>query len=45
MKMKLNPVNELEKIVVKMVEENKPIHGLAKDILIEMLLREEEKKG
>ena len=40
--MKLNPTNEIEKAVVKMVEENKPIHGMAREILIEMLLREKK---
>ena len=39
---KLNPVNEIEKAVVKMIEENRPIHGIAREILIEMLLREEK---
>lgn len=40
----LNPMNELERQVVKMVKEGKPIHGFARDVLIDMTLREEENK-
>lgn len=33
--------NELEKMVVKMIEEGKPLHGMARDIAIDMMLRED----
>ena len=42
--MTLNPMNAIEEKVAKMVAEGKPLHGPAREILIEMLLREEAKK-
>ena len=42
--MKLTPKNALEAAVLEMVKAGKPIHGYAREILIEMTLREEENK-
>lgn len=43
--MKLTPMNDLERKVLEMVAEGKSLHGLARDILMEMTLREMEKEG
>lgn len=43
--MNLNPMNELERKVVQMVTEGKPLHGFAREVLVEMTLREMEKEG
>lgn len=42
--MKLNPMNDIERAVAKMVAEGKSIHGWAREVLIEMTLREMEKE-
>lgn len=36
----MKAMNELEKKVLQMIAEGKPIHGLAREIWIEMMLRE-----
>ena len=40
--MKLNPKNEIERMIVRMIENGEHLHGLAREVLIEMMLREEE---
>ena len=40
----MKPMNELEKKVLEMIKEGKPLHGFARDVAIEMALREQEKK-
>lgn len=40
----MKAMNELEKRVLEMVKAGKPIHGMAREILIEMQLREMEEK-
>lgn len=42
----LKPMNKIEEAVLEMVRAGKPIHGFAREILIEMTLRqmEEEEK-
>lgn len=38
--------NEIERMVLEMVKNGEPIHGFAREVLIEMTLREmEEEKG
>lgn len=39
----MKALNNIEKKVLKMLAEGKPIHGLMRDILIEMQMRELEK--
>lgn len=39
----MKPMNEMEKKVSEMIRQGKPLHGLAKDIAIEMLMRKENK--
>lgn len=41
----LNPKNEIERKAVEMLKAGKPIHGILREVLTEMLLREEEKKN
>ncbi len=41
----LNPKNEVERKAVEMLNAGKSIHGELREVLIEMLLREEEKKN
>jgi len=43
--MKLNPMNELERKVAQMVAEGKSLHGFAREVLMEMTLREMENEG
>jgi len=38
----MKAMNELEKKVLEMIKEGKPLHGLARDVAIEMALREQE---
>lgn len=38
----LKPMNETERKVVEMLEQGKELHGLARDIAIDMALRELE---
>jgi len=40
----MKAINELEKKVLEMIKEGKPLHGLARDVAIEMALREQEEK-
>lgn len=40
----MKAMNELEKKVLEMIKEGKPLHGLARDVAIEMALREQEEK-
>ena len=40
----MKAMNELEKKVLEMIKEGKPLHGLARDVAIEMALREWEGK-
>lgn len=42
----LKPMNKIEEAVLEMVRAGKPIHGFAREILMEMTLRqmEEEEK-
>ena len=40
----MKAMNKMEEKVLEMLAEGKPIHGLARDILIEMQLREMEKE-
>lgn len=40
----MKAMNELEKKVLEMINEGKPLHGLARDVAIEMALREQEEK-
>ena len=42
--MTLIPMNNIEKAVLEMVKEGKPIHGFAREILMEMTLRQMEKE-
>lgn len=37
----MKALNELERKVLEMIEEGKPLHGLARDIAIEMQMRGE----
>lgn len=37
----MKALNELERKVLEMIEEGKPLHGLARDIAIEMQMRDE----
>lgn len=37
----MKAMNELERKVLEMIEEGKPLHGLARDIAIEMQMRDE----
>ena len=39
----MKPTNEMEKKVAEMIRQGKPLHGMAKDIAIEMLMRRESK--
>ena len=42
----MKAMNEIEKKVLQMVADGKPLHGWAREVLVEMTLREmEEKKG
>jgi hypothetical protein len=41
---KMKALNNIEKKVLEMLAEGKPVHGLMRDILIEMQLREMEKE-
>lgn len=42
----MKAMNEVEKEVLQMVAEGKSLHGWAREVLIEMILREvEEEKG
>jgi hypothetical protein len=41
---KMKALNNIEKKVLEMLAEGKPIHGLMRDVLIEMQLREMEEK-
>lgn len=47
--MNLIPMNNIEKAVLEMVKAGKPIHGFAREVLMEMTLRqmeeEEEEEG
>ena len=38
----MKAMNKMEEMVLEMVREGKPIHGLAREIWIEMTLREME---
>ncbi len=38
----MKATNKMEEMVLEMVKAGKPIHGLARDILMEMTLREME---
>lgn len=40
----MKALNNIEKKVLEMLVEGKPVHGLMRDILIEMQLREMEKE-
>lgn len=40
----MKAMNELERKVLQMVAEGKPLHGLAREVLVEMTLREMEEK-
>lgn len=39
----MTAMNELERKVLEMVREGKPLHGMAQEVLVEMTLREMEK--
>ena len=41
----LNPKNEVERKAVEMLNAGKPVHEELREVLIEMLLREAEKKN
>lgn len=41
----MKAMNKMEEKVLKMIAEGKTLHGYAREIWIEMLLREEEKKN
>jgi len=43
--MELKPMNKTEEAVLEMVRAGKPIHGLAREILMEMTLRQMEEKA
>lgn len=40
----MTAMNKLEQMVLDMVKAGKPIHGMARDIWIDMTLREKEKE-
>jgi len=40
----MKPVNELEKKALEMLKAGKPVHGLMREVLIEMQLREMEEE-
>lgn len=41
--MKLTAMNELERKVLEMRQAGKPLHGWAREVLVEMTLRAEER--
>ena len=42
--MTLIPMNNIEKAVLEMVKVGKPIHGFAREVLMEMTLRQMEEE-
>lgn len=43
--MELKPMNKIEETVLEMVRAGKPLHGLAREILMEMTLRQIEEEA
>lgn len=41
----MKAMNEMERKVLEMLEQGKKLHGLAREIAIEMALREQEEKN
>ena len=42
---KMKAMNKIEEYVLEMVKAGKPVRGSAREVLVEMTLREEEGKG
>lgn len=41
----MKAMNKMEEMVIEMIREGKPLHGLAREIAIEMALREKEEEA